>query len=461
MTTTQAEGRLQVPVPVPELQRLTYFYGQLLGPRDLQGEQAYLREKHRLANRFLHGWGVVCGLEVEPAPAAEDCISQTAKDREARGEELAELRRRLASVEEAIGKLGEKDPERAGLAEQRDELRAKLEDLEAKGGHDEPWPVAGPYVVVQPGLAIDCRGDEAVLRQPFKLDLWHALSAEDRKRVKSGHHQVWVSICYCERHVEPARPLYGDACGVPGDCTYARIRETVTVKVTAERPERPARCEPCFGDCPDPCVALARISEFRPGEQLKPLQIDNGARRMLTRHQLTTITGISFVHGATYSRDLATEVLQKGFEVRFSNKVRVDSLTDEVVDILVYEGGGGRAGNVYTKPGRFEKFAAGDYVDRFVYKQRSDERLEHGDRVVIRVKADFILDECCRAVDGNHIGGRVPLLPGYDRFAHARPGSCAVSPRRPGAWVSGNGTQGGTFETWFLVHHREGDSYER
>jgi hypothetical protein len=461
MTTTHAEGRAHAPVPVPELQRLTYFYGQLLGPRDLQGEQAYLRDKHRLANRFLHGWGVVCGLEVEPASDTEDCISDTAKERKARREEREELHRRLAEAEEAIAKLSEKDPKRAGLVKQRDELRAELEDLEGKGGYEESKPVAGPCVVVRPGLAIDCRGDEAVLRQPFELDLWRALSTEDRSRVKSGHDQVWVSICYCERHIEPARPLYGDACGVPGDCTYARIRETVTVKVTADQPERPARCEPCFGDCPDPCVALARIRGFHPGEELEPQQIDNGARRMLTRHQLTTITGISFVHGATYGRDLATDVLQKGFEVRFSNKVRVDSLTDEVVDILVYEGGGGRAGNVYTKPGRYEKFAAKDYVDRLVYRQRSDERLEHGDRVVIQVKADFILDECCRAVDGNHIGGRVPLLPGYDRFAAGHPRSCEGSPDRPGVWVSGNGTQGGTFETWFLVHQREGGSHER
>jgi hypothetical protein len=460
MTITQNGGRAQGSVSVPELQRLTYFYGQLLGPKDLQGEQAYLREKHRLANRLLHGWGVVCGLEVEPAPEDEDCVTQTDKDRKARREELEELRRRLAEVDEALGALGEEDPERAGLLEERAELQARLDDLEAKSGDDGP-PLAGPCVMVRPGVAVDCRGDEVVLRQPYLVDLWRSLSPEDQRRVKAGHDRVWVSICYCERHVEPARPLYGDSCGVPGDCAYARIREGVTVKVTAGRPEQPARCEPCFGDCPDPCVALARISDFHPGEELEPEQVDNGVRRMLTRHQLTTITGISFVHGATYERDLATEILRDGFEVRFSNRVRVDSLTDEVVDILVYEGGGGRADNVYTKPGRYEPFAATDYVDRFVYKQRSDERLESGDRCLIQVKADFILDECCRAVDGNHLGGRVPLLPDYERFAAAPPESCAVSPDRPGAWVSGNGTQGGTFESWFLVEQGEGGKYER
>jgi hypothetical protein len=31
-------------------------------------EQEYFREKQRRHNRFLHGWGVVCGLEVVPDP---------------------------------------------------------------------------------------------------------------------------------------------------------------------------------------------------------------------------------------------------------------------------------------------------------------------------------------------------------------------------------------------------------
>ena len=69
MTTTHPPDRTAL--GVPPFQRLSYFYGQQLGPLDLQGEQAYLREKHRLANRFLHGWGVVCGLEVEPVPPPE------------------------------------------------------------------------------------------------------------------------------------------------------------------------------------------------------------------------------------------------------------------------------------------------------------------------------------------------------------------------------------------------------
>lgn len=46
------------------LKRNKYFSGKLMSEKDFQDEQDYLREKHRLHNRFLHGYGVVAGLEV-------------------------------------------------------------------------------------------------------------------------------------------------------------------------------------------------------------------------------------------------------------------------------------------------------------------------------------------------------------------------------------------------------------
>jgi hypothetical protein len=51
------------------LERLRYFPRQLLTADDMRVEQEYFREKQRRHNRFLHGWGVVCGLEVVPDPA--------------------------------------------------------------------------------------------------------------------------------------------------------------------------------------------------------------------------------------------------------------------------------------------------------------------------------------------------------------------------------------------------------
>lgn len=45
-------------------ERNRYFYGKLLTVDDFQAEQKYMNDKRRLINRFLHGSGVVCGLNV-------------------------------------------------------------------------------------------------------------------------------------------------------------------------------------------------------------------------------------------------------------------------------------------------------------------------------------------------------------------------------------------------------------
>src|SRR5690349_5126872 len=57
----------------PELRRLRYFHGQLLGARDFRREQRYVRDKLMLQVRYLLGYGVVCGLLVEPVPAKPGC----------------------------------------------------------------------------------------------------------------------------------------------------------------------------------------------------------------------------------------------------------------------------------------------------------------------------------------------------------------------------------------------------
>ena len=46
------------------LSRNHYFYSKMLTARDLQDEQDYFLGKHKRHNRYLHGAGVVLGLEV-------------------------------------------------------------------------------------------------------------------------------------------------------------------------------------------------------------------------------------------------------------------------------------------------------------------------------------------------------------------------------------------------------------
>jgi hypothetical protein len=48
----------------PTFKRNKYFFGKLMSEQDFQDEQDYFCQKHRLHNRFLHGYGVVAGLEV-------------------------------------------------------------------------------------------------------------------------------------------------------------------------------------------------------------------------------------------------------------------------------------------------------------------------------------------------------------------------------------------------------------
>ena len=53
------------------LERVRFYPRQLIGADDLTQEQAYFRNKLRRHNRFLHGWGVVCGCEVRAVPTTK------------------------------------------------------------------------------------------------------------------------------------------------------------------------------------------------------------------------------------------------------------------------------------------------------------------------------------------------------------------------------------------------------
>jgi hypothetical protein len=74
--------------------------------------------------------------------------------------------------------------------------------------------------------------------------------------------------------------------------------------------------------------------------------------------------------------------------------------------------------------------------------------------VLVTVRTPFILDRCCRPVDGLHVGGRVPILPGYAEGECAPwpdPDDCALPPSGIGPWTTGTGTGAGVFESWFYV----------
>ncbi|MEP6636871.1 MAG: hypothetical protein ABJB97_09115 [Acidobacteriota bacterium] len=98
--------------------RNRFFNGKLLTPEDLELEQQYFRSKLKLHNRYLHGFGVVVGLEV------------------------------------------------------------------ARHGSD---------IVVTPGLAIDCEGNEIIVAEPLKLS---------RPSPRDGA-PIYLSLRYVEKGDNP------------------------------------------------------------------------------------------------------------------------------------------------------------------------------------------------------------------------------------------------------------------
>src|SRR6266481_4772062 len=224
---------------VAEFRRLNYFYGQMLSAQDFQIEQNFFREKMKLHNRCLHGYGTVCGLLVKPVPMPKDCPEEgdeIEKELRAKLKELLEEKKKLAdsqvapqpaaesgaqAVASAQAQATSSSPARADSSQARPapgeakdaaaaELDAKiaaaqqqLDDFYKKHCKKEKRTL----IRITPGLAIDCKGNEIVLRHPVTVDLLERLSNEDYKRVKKGICDLYVSLCYTEVPIDPVRPV--------------------------------------------------------------------------------------------------------------------------------------------------------------------------------------------------------------------------------------------------------------
>ncbi len=421
---------------VPHLDRLTYFYGQMLTPQHLQRAQASIYDRARLHNRALHGWGVVCGLEVKPGPSpappcppGDGCGSDSSVDAKTAPEALKD-------------------------------------------------PVTGkPYrttIEVDCGIALDCAGNELVVRTPRSLDVMATLSPKDRSAVETSPKvTLYVSLCYHTYGIEPTRPMASDACSQPSECSYGFYRDGASVQITREAPAQDDRCEQCHTSCPAECVLLAQIDDFVPGQPLEAKQIHNSVRRPLSLYMPTVISEVGWQHGATYTSDDAGDLLWKtGLTVRFSRPILAETLKPGVFDVFIMEGGLGRTSAVRVLNGEFTQLAGKQEVSEFRYTMTYSENLDQGDRILLVLRTDFLLDSCCRPVAGNHVGGRVPQikdlsLPSPVIPAPVTPSAitpppvtpspvtpCQRSPQRLGPWTSGTGSPGGTFESWFFIEDK-------
>jgi hypothetical protein len=204
------------------LQRPRYFARQLVTPAELNLESRYFIARVRRHNRMLHGWGVVCGLEVCRVPNADGL-----------GAEPWKIKIRPGHAIDGYGNDISNDVDRIV------DLRATST---AAASGDPPGEV----------------------KDPFCAPVWTDRPAGP----------VWIALCHHERLARPVR-IQPSGCGCDDlGCEYSRWQDGFEVKILDACPPSHDAVPPTpqqfldsltgpLRDCPpcpdDPCVVLARV----------------------------------------------------------------------------------------------------------------------------------------------------------------------------------------------------------
>lgn len=211
------------------LERVKYFNRMLLTAEDMRTDQDFVLQKLRRHNRFLHGWGVVCGLIVKAAPAPNQPWR--------------------VQITEGYG-LG---------------------------------PFGDEIFVGQP-VFLDLAGcGPGAATSPCEPDL-----LIDRGR--AGGPVVFVAVKYAECRARPVLAMPG-GCGCEDEaCEYSRIRDSFSIECLADLPashrpgDAPSLCDVISGKvfltcppCPtEPWLVLARVTlPAASGMALADTAIDN------------------------------------------------------------------------------------------------------------------------------------------------------------------------------------------
>ncbi len=211
------------------LERVKYFPRQLLTADDMKADQEYFLNKLRRHNRYLHGWGTVCGLEV--------------------------------------------------LSAATDELPWRVEIT--KGYALGPW---GDEIYVGESVFLDlARCGPGTVTDPCDPEFLHTPGS-------AAGLQLFMAIKYAECLAKPVRAMPA-GCGCEEDaCEYSRIRDSFQIECLTELPPSheappgPMLCDlivgkpfPACPPCPaEPWVVLAQITlPASSSEDVKNRSIDN------------------------------------------------------------------------------------------------------------------------------------------------------------------------------------------
>jgi hypothetical protein len=405
------------------VERLRYFTGRHMSARDFRDADAYHRSFRHLHNRVLHGWGVACGLDVVRHPRPE-CRS----DR----------------------------------------------------------------VVVRCGLAIDCCGREILVRHDV---VTRPIPWDERPRVGGTDspdltYVLLLCLEYCDTLIEKGPVLFSpEACSRPS-MEFGRIREGYELcwrwvrpddldqygwglpggcappEVTPDGPDQgppgkdasptdqmappqPEGGVPCPDDatpgpcCLEPacpphhCVPLAVILAKRREDMDAQDDIDTAGRRTVAHapEQLTRICWINWPHGGVVKASAL-----RSLKVRFERPLLPSEHPtrpgprgiNERTFVVEY---GEQLEDRQMEDLDFVEYGRPPYLasDRRTAVYEIRKPLTYRSHILqVTLRCDFIVDCHGHAVDGDHLCGRLP---------------------------SGNGTPGGTFESWFRVV--DDDEYAR
>lgn len=425
-------------------ERNRYFTGKFMTERDFTGEQEYTRSRHQLHNRLLHGWGIVCGLEVKPHPhpdCADRWVVVTA------GIAIDCCGRELILRETTPFQLKlppQPDDPYQGHGEKHPSGRKKEGYDQDTGGYAD-WDDVAPFGVYT-------ADDEPMLDEPLLL-----------------------CVSYAEEQIELTSPLYAERDCDPTRLEANRVREVAQLSVRRLSEAGPGcwpdpdgdAASPCQDDCGAtlcgmrgclepvcPCGGAVPLALISPAdsEYGKPRcpKIDCKGRRSLPAPSqvLTHITHINWPHGGELTlAELADR--QGRLEIRFDRPLLEadgDATGVNPFTFVVQYSGAQRdletLGWDNDHPPQFdeETCSAVFTIDSRFYQARRQSDLIAGNTVFVTLKCDFIMDCHGNPVDGEYLRGQLP---------------------------SGDGRPGGLFESWFKVvadrpdrGRREGPRYD-
>lgn len=422
----------------PPLERLRFWNGRFLVARDLRDQQEDLIRRIEYHQSFAHGEGILCGFHVEEHPR-EDCRTRwivvgPGMGYDCCGRTLWLTERRAVEVPW---------PERDDDGEDRYEPGPDAPEKEER----EEW---------ERGEAEERRRQENEERR----------REEERARPDRHPDPEWfVLACPVQCPTDPMPALYADDLCDPVRHEHGRLREDVALRVVPasevpdacwprRRPVTEVDCvEPGEDDCDRPlgdappcggpcdcgeCLVLAALwREPRTGL----LRWDTTHRKVLAPDtDLTRISGVNWPHGGDLSIRRLYDEMEGRFVVRFSRPLQpADGLRNGVNRMtyrLSFLGMSGAweeivppdpddmEGDVDTPRLSENRRCAVFDVPRRYLRDRSS---IVGSWVRVRLACDFLIDCHGRAVSGAHLGGDVQ------------------------GRGSGNGVQGGIFESWCYI----------